>query len=225
MTGTAVTKILADRLTDLIKDCGEEHRKIANDCGLRSHGSLSKYASDGAEPGINALVKLADYFGVSIDYLAGRTDKKSAKVNLQGAVNFTGLSEDAAIRLREMYSRLTAQWVLPGYERMNALNSISWFITQNEFWEIMVALLSARHADDMLTIEGGEMPPVAEFNLVDNCATLYGRAVGNYYMQHAKDLFAGLVEKLRGLSNDECPIHPSQLKLDDEKGAESNAED
>ena len=74
MTGTETTKALADRLSDLIKDSGKDHRQIAKECGLGSHGSLSKYASDGAEPGINALAKLADYFGVSIDYLVGRTD-------------------------------------------------------------------------------------------------------------------------------------------------------
>ena len=34
-----------------------------------------RYESGEQEPHINGLVAIADYFGVSIDYLAGRTDK------------------------------------------------------------------------------------------------------------------------------------------------------
>jgi transcriptional regulator with XRE-family HTH domain len=35
---------------------------------------LSKYQNDAGEPGINSLVKLAEYFGVSTDYMLGITD-------------------------------------------------------------------------------------------------------------------------------------------------------
>ena len=39
-----------------------------------SQNTISRYETGEREPGINELIKLADYFGVSVDYLIGRTD-------------------------------------------------------------------------------------------------------------------------------------------------------
>ena len=48
---------------DVIKNCG---------ISLRAY---RYYESEEREPTLGVLVSLADYFGVSIDYLTGRTDK------------------------------------------------------------------------------------------------------------------------------------------------------
>ncbi len=39
-----------------------------------SQNTISRYETGEREPGIVELIKIADYFGVSIDYLVERTD-------------------------------------------------------------------------------------------------------------------------------------------------------
>ena len=42
--------------------------------GLKTPGMLRRYERGEAEPNKKALELIADYYGVSIDYLVGRTD-------------------------------------------------------------------------------------------------------------------------------------------------------
>ncbi len=73
MTGTETTKAFADRLQGLIAEKNKQGVKleaISNASGVPV-GSLSKYQNDNGEAGINSIVKLAQYFGVTTDYLLG----------------------------------------------------------------------------------------------------------------------------------------------------------
>ena len=47
--------------------------KMAMDLDM-SQNTISRYESGEREPGIAELIRIADYFRVSIDYLVGRTD-------------------------------------------------------------------------------------------------------------------------------------------------------
>ncbi len=47
--------------------------KMAMDLDM-SQNTISRYESGEREPGIAELIRIADYFHVSIDYLVGRTD-------------------------------------------------------------------------------------------------------------------------------------------------------
>ena len=40
-----------------------------------NQNTISRYETGEREPGIAELIRIADYFGVSIDYLVGRSDK------------------------------------------------------------------------------------------------------------------------------------------------------
>ena len=47
--------------------------KLAMDLGMNQN-SISHYENETRQADYDTLIKLADYFGVSIDYLLGRTD-------------------------------------------------------------------------------------------------------------------------------------------------------
>lgn len=47
--------------------------KLAMDLNMNQN-TISRYETGEREPGINELIKIADYFDVSIDYLVSRTD-------------------------------------------------------------------------------------------------------------------------------------------------------
>ena len=48
--------------------------KLAIDLNMKQN-TISRYENGEREPGINELIKMADYFNVSVDYLLGRSDQ------------------------------------------------------------------------------------------------------------------------------------------------------
>lgn len=61
------------RIKELRKTKNISQLKIALDLNM-SQNTISRYETGEREPSIADLIKLADYFKVSIDYLVGRTD-------------------------------------------------------------------------------------------------------------------------------------------------------
>ena len=61
------------RLRGLRKNKGISQLKLAMDLNT-TQNTISRYETGEREPGIDELIKIADYFNVSVDYLIGRTD-------------------------------------------------------------------------------------------------------------------------------------------------------
>ena len=69
-----VESITKTRLRELAKLKGVPMAQVLKNVGLNP-GFITDIGRRGEIPGSNKLIKLADYFDVSIDYLLGRTDK------------------------------------------------------------------------------------------------------------------------------------------------------
>ena len=61
------------RLKEIRKSKGISQLKMAMDLNM-SQNTISRYETGEREPGINELIKIANYFNISIDYLLDRTD-------------------------------------------------------------------------------------------------------------------------------------------------------
>ena len=62
-----------ERFTELLQEQNKTQKQIAKELGiLQTH--LSNLKSGYNEPNLDMLIKLANYFEVSIDYLVGRQD-------------------------------------------------------------------------------------------------------------------------------------------------------
>lgn len=61
------------RLKEIRKAKGISQLKLAMDLNTNQN-TISRYETGEREPGILELIKIADYFDVSLDYLLGRTD-------------------------------------------------------------------------------------------------------------------------------------------------------
>lgn len=62
------------RLRKLREGQRKSRRVISELCGLHP-GAVRRYERREAQPTIESLAALADYFHVSVDYLIGRTEK------------------------------------------------------------------------------------------------------------------------------------------------------
>ena len=65
-----------DIFYDLCKKKGISCKKAAEDIGL-SNSITTKWKKTGATPGGDTLQRIAEYFGVSIDYLLGKEAKST----------------------------------------------------------------------------------------------------------------------------------------------------
>lgn len=63
------------RLKELRKKCKISQLKLALDLNMNQN-SISRYENMEREADYETLIKLADYFNVSIDYLLGRDEQK-----------------------------------------------------------------------------------------------------------------------------------------------------
>lgn len=61
------------RIKELRLSRGISQQKMATDLHTNQN-TISRYETGEREPGIMELIKIADYFHVSIDYLIGRTN-------------------------------------------------------------------------------------------------------------------------------------------------------
>ena len=61
------------RLKEIRKSKGISQLKMAMDLNTNQN-TISRYETGEREPGIKELIKIADYFNISVDYLLERTD-------------------------------------------------------------------------------------------------------------------------------------------------------
>lgn len=73
-----MSRCVVMRLRKIRKEKGISQLKLALDLNT-SQNTISRYETGEREPCINDLIKIADYFNVSIDYLVERTD--NPKIN------------------------------------------------------------------------------------------------------------------------------------------------
>ena len=67
---------MTERVLLLIKECEASDKQLTAELGI-GHGVITEWRKGRNKPGTEAIVKLADYFNVSADYLLGRTNIKS----------------------------------------------------------------------------------------------------------------------------------------------------
>ena len=72
---------LAERLVELRNKYGYTQSKAAEKIGL-GRSTLNNYENGLREPGIDTLGILADFYGVSVDFLLGREDDYTTKLTV-----------------------------------------------------------------------------------------------------------------------------------------------
>jgi transcriptional regulator with XRE-family HTH domain len=70
-----ISRFFSERLRELRKEQGETQQQVADGLGVpRQH--YHKFEAGENLPSLERFIALADHFGVSLDYLAGRTEER-----------------------------------------------------------------------------------------------------------------------------------------------------
>ena len=72
-------EIISKRLKALRESVGLSQNKLAQISGMKQ-SSINRYENGSATPSPENMVKLADYYDVSLDYIYGRTDNPQGKL-------------------------------------------------------------------------------------------------------------------------------------------------
>lgn len=66
-------KIFAERLKKLRTDHNVSMQKLAEELKLKNKGTIGQFETEKTTPSSETLIRVANYFNVSIDYLVGRS--------------------------------------------------------------------------------------------------------------------------------------------------------
>ena len=86
----------------------------------KTRQTISQYVNGVSEPGYDTLIKIADHFHVSLDYLLGRSDVASIDLSVQDIHRITGLSEVniASLMERGPLGQLKRPLFIESYEKL-----------------------------------------------------------------------------------------------------------
>lgn len=75
---------IVERIYDLIKSNNTNANRVTKGCGLNSN-IFTFWKNGRQKPSLDALIKIANYFDVSLDYLTGRTANKNNDTSYNSA--------------------------------------------------------------------------------------------------------------------------------------------
>lgn len=142
MAQNKTTKVLSNRLEELTEgkrdiDYRLSDKKQAEQMGI-PYPTFVKYKRDKAECPISTIVKMAEYYGVSTDYLLGLQKKPSNTPNVIAVTEYTELSPEATEKLHNIGLR----------NKATANSDTLSELIENEDFEYFLALLAAKMCED-----------------------------------------------------------------------------
>lgn len=135
---------LAQRLSELINNTNELKDYLG--CSIQA---VNQYKSGESRPSLENLCKIADFYGVSTDYLLGRAKSPTIDEDIQKAIKTTGLSEEAITHLN------TVKREDLSLTELDTLNILSFLIINEKFQHALggLAEIQSNFDSQPLTIE------------------------------------------------------------------------
>lgn len=116
------------RIKELRQERNLSLRDLASELNI-AYSSLGKYERGDQQPSFETLIKIADYFNVTTDYLIGRDEGKT--VDLQTLYEEIGLSEDSIALLKSLV-KCNQENTFPSLLKANPLQSIDFCLSQGQ---------------------------------------------------------------------------------------------
>lgn len=102
--------VFAIKIRNLFEESGNTHGKLAEYIEKKTGESVTRQAvgqwcNGNSCPNLKIVPVIADFFGVSTDYLLTNTGIKSSKIEITGVCEYTGLSEKAVRNIQNAYHK------------------------------------------------------------------------------------------------------------------------
>lgn len=176
MPQSEITKVLSKRLEELTEskrdnDYKLSDKKQAEQMGI-PYATFVKYKGDNAECPASAIVKIAEYYNVSTDYLLGRTNNPSQDMKLRKSCDYMGISQRSGENIRAVtQSGGNVDILLESDEFkdiVDLLNTIKIILSATQFFRVRIDELSNNCINELNVETGGELVLLEE---------MYGKAI------------------------------------------------
>ena len=149
-------RVLGKRLKELRVNKQISLVKLSETVGI-STSNLADYENDAKNPTIDRLRRIAEFYGVSLDYIAGTTDVKDIDLSTRAICDATGLSEDAVTVLQKMQHQLMSpdpkfknesekkMYLSTKWTYADAQKILSAFICHENAWDSLSYLVAYVH--------------------------------------------------------------------------------
>lgn len=114
--------------------------------------AYTMYESDNREPKFETLLAIADHYGVSTDYLLGRTECRSPDVEIQAVVEKTGLTNETIdilmeLKREEVIRDPVGDTTLPNWasEKTGFFHTVNKLLQWPVLWDV---IMLAEHIED-----------------------------------------------------------------------------
>lgn len=99
---------IGTRIAELRKASGEKQEELAEVLGC-NRGSLANYETGKRTPDIETIIKIAQHYETTTDYILGVTNNKTVDTTVQAISDYTGLS-DQAIEILRLFKEIKKVW-------------------------------------------------------------------------------------------------------------------
>lgn len=163
-------KIIGKRIATAIADKNVTQKELAEHLNVKPN-VISEFCKGGRVPNAEQIIKIADFFNISADYLLGRSEIKTIDPDMQAAIKYTGLSEEALKywnnhneaekeetqeSLRETNYEYTLNKLLQFgyfYDLLDDLHVLSWYTDDYRYVDSKAEALTKLGTDKFLSIK------------------------------------------------------------------------
>ena len=157
--------MISQRIKTLRSENNLTQSDLASILGI-AKTTLAAYEQGKNEPSIDTLIKIADYFNISTDYLLGQTDVKSTDLEISYIAKYLGLNERSINELHQ-YNKI-AQENSNVEQKLRTLNLF--FTPGCELLEHITAYLNfaATHFKNFYDNTENSLTPISHLELWDD---------------------------------------------------------
>lgn len=96
--------IIAERIRAIVENSGLSQKAIADNIGV-SRQAISQYCDGSTVPNADKLLKLAQFFNVSADYLLGLSETPTTNPEIKAICKYTGLTQES-VKVLQYYRKI-----------------------------------------------------------------------------------------------------------------------
>lgn len=149
-----------DRLLSLRTESGLDQKSCASALGLKDNSKYNKWENGKNRPDYETVCMIADHYGVSTDYLLGRTDAKHPENAL--LVSELGLSDKAIEVIKDFRTSYYPQYPLYHFVAGKAPIEIDQSCDKRTLADVLDAMLCSEMMEPMLNILRTLTSPITE---------------------------------------------------------------
>jgi len=149
-----------DRLLSLRTESGLDQKSCASALGLKDNSKYNKWENGKNRPDYETVCMIADHYGVSTDYLLGRTDAKHPENAL--LVSELGLSDKAIEVIKDFRTSYYPQYPLYHFVAGKAPIEIDQSCDKRTLADVLDAMLCSEMMEPVLNILRTLTSPIPE---------------------------------------------------------------